>query len=238
MSQSLLAPLYRVDQFLRMELVQTLTRGGTLDPNKDWSVITNCYSQTLRQRGSFSNELWTIVEAAFENLTRNLNSIADLLREIAIAKASPSFDESPYLNKANALIERTQKDFTESLSAANTLLPRVGTAPASLPSTMVGLAHELAGADLPTSVKPEALALPQPSFDRFIWWCKNSRVLLPVLLIGGAVILAGNVVDSLDKLIRFYKTYAGSADKAVTTQTSVRQSKITAGDPNLPPAKQ
>lgn len=225
MSDFILAPLYRVDQFLRTELLQTLTRGGTLEPNKDWSVVATCYSQLQRRRGSFSNDLWRVVERAFEDLTQDLNAIADLFREITLAKGSAKFDELSYLKRANALIARAQSNFSSYLQNATDLLPNDSASqlrdrsgpPTSGAIPSIALTTSL----LPTAVNPEPLTLPAPLFDRLIWWCKNNRVLLPVLIFGGGIILLGNVADSVDKLVKFYKTYFASPTHVVPAHSPV-----------------
>jgi hypothetical protein len=189
--------------------VQTLTRGGTLEPNRDWAVVTNSYNELLRRRGSFSNDLWAIIENAFATLTQDLNAIADLFRRIAIAKGSPEFDERSYLDKANALINRARESFSLSLQRAADLTPAADSAnlrPSPQAPTAGSAALVSTASNLPAGVAPQPF-YPKTRFDKLIDWCKNNRWLLPLLIVGGIIIVIGNAIDSLDKTVKFYKTY-------------------------------
>ena len=212
MRESILAPLYNVDRFLRFELVRTLQRGGTLEPSKDWSDVAKGYEQLLKRRGELPRGLWAIIELAFEELTATLNSVANLFRELPAEKTLPNFNEQAYLQEANARIDRARGDFKRRIEDAERLFSVE--APSPHPEPPAEMATSLI--TTPQAVSTRVLALPVTLYDRIIWLVKNNRFFLPVILIGGFIILLGNVTDSIDKMFKFYQSYLGSSPSNAT----------------------
>ena len=189
MNESILSPLRRVDHFLRFELVKTLQRGGTLEPSKDWAVVSDCYQQLHRRLDELPRDIWKNVEDAFKDLTRDLNSIADLFRQLPEAKKQPEFNEQDYLQKVNDLINQARSDFGKRL---HELESWVSSAPTLL---------------RPGESNPAAVGGQLTLADKKVNWFKNQPVFVYPLLLLGLIVLLGSAADSIDKMAKFYKAY-------------------------------
>src|SRR6267154_3686810 len=105
-----LDPLHRVDRFLRFELVNTLQQPA-LDPNTDWRVVREASLDLQQQRIYLSPEEAMIIEVAIRDLQRDLNSVADLMRKIALLKNDANFDEHHFLDATNAAVHQARDGF-------------------------------------------------------------------------------------------------------------------------------
>jgi len=188
-NESILSPLRRVDHFLRFELVETLQRGGTLEPSTDWAVVSDSYQQLHRRLDELPRDIWKNIEDAFKELTRNLNLVADLFRRLPEAKKQPGFNEQDYLQKVNNLINQARSDFGKRL---HDLEKWVSGAPTLL---------------RPGDSSPAAVSGQLTLADRKVNWFKNQPVFVYPLLLLGLIVLLGSAADSIDKMAKFYKAY-------------------------------
>jgi hypothetical protein len=193
-----LDPLYKVDRFLRFELVNTLQQPA-LDLNKDWRVVTEASLDLQRQRIHLSPEEAMIIEAAFRDLERDLNSVADLMRKIALLKNDGNFDEHLYLDAANAAIQKARDGFQLKLRQIEGLLQR------RLSAT------NLVTPDNKTDPKEDTRT------DRITRRLKNNPIIAGFLVLGLGIVAVGTFTDALDKTRRFVEGLSQPSGSAQVT---------------------
>jgi hypothetical protein len=180
-----LDPLHRVDRFLRFELVNTLQQPA-LDPNTDWRVVTEASLDLQRQRIYLSPEEAMAIEVAIRDLQRDLNSVADLMRKIALLKNDANFDEHLYLDAANAAIHQSRDGFQLKLRQIEGLLQQ-----------------RLSATNLVTPDNKTDLKEGNTRTDRITRRLKNNPVIAGLLVVGLGIIAIGTFTDALDKTHKF-----------------------------------
>jgi hypothetical protein len=180
-----LDPLHRLDRFLRFDLVGTLQQPA-LDLNKDWRVVTEASLDLQRQRIHLSAEEMAVIEAAFGELQRDLNSVADLMRKIALLKNDPKFDENHYLDAANAAIRQAREGFQLKLRQIEGLLQQ-----------------RLSATDLATPKDEKVAVEGNTRTDRITRRLKNNPIIALLLVLGLGIVGIGTFTDALDKTRKF-----------------------------------
>ena len=107
--------LYRIDSFLRFDLIDTLTRHAeVLEPQRDWHVVVRECRALLGGRGRVGGgDVAGLLTVIADGLNANLNGLLHVLREVAGARrADPGYDEAPYLQRVNAAIDKARREFS------------------------------------------------------------------------------------------------------------------------------
>ncbi len=104
---SLLKTLYRVETFLRYDLVKILDNppAGHLEPGRDWAEVVRGYRTALEHRDALTRKQIKRVEAMFREVEANLNAIANLNRA------------GSTLERESLAIKATYENFTERIIA-------------------------------------------------------------------------------------------------------------------------
>lgn len=114
--------LNSVTRFLDVDLAQSISRGGVLEPNIAWAPVTRAYDDIRNHRHTFSRRLWILLSATFDELTANLNSVADFYRTLPSARSRPDANEDDLLREANARLHKARVDFDKRVSNINEIV--------------------------------------------------------------------------------------------------------------------
>lgn len=99
-----------IDQFMRGDLIKTLTDGrSSLEPQRDWHICVEA-SKTLEDSKLYlTDEQIQIAEELTQRLALNLNSIAEFVRQTAHL-SRPLANEAELLEKMNQLLKVAQDE--------------------------------------------------------------------------------------------------------------------------------
>jgi hypothetical protein len=100
----------RIDHFMRVELLTTLTDGRpSLEPQRDWHICVAACQIIEGLKLYFTDEQNQIADELIQQISSNLNSIADFVRELA-RLPRPFANEAELLEKMNQLLKVVQDE--------------------------------------------------------------------------------------------------------------------------------
>jgi hypothetical protein len=106
--------LNAIDGFLRYELIKKIQE-RVVEPC-EWTVLYDAFKVLREERLFLPPDIYTHVEALFDNLQRNINELLEMLREAVNMQGSGMpFDKRQFEDKVTSELDKIQKDYEKNL---------------------------------------------------------------------------------------------------------------------------